>query len=389
MIQGTEIKVAFVSTNSITQGEQVNILWKYLIEFLNVKIFFAHSTFQWNNDAKGKANVYCVIIGFSTLEVKNKTLFTYDHIKSLPQARKVKRINPYLVEGIDVYISNRTTPICPCPKFGIGNKPIDGGNYLFNESEYQEFIELEPLAKDLLHPWMGATEFLYGKKRWVLLLMNVKPSLIRTLPKVMERIEAVKNFRLSSKSKSTQKLAQTPTRFHVENFPQSEYLVIPEVSSFRRKYIPIGFNQPSIIASNLVKISGEASLYHFGVITSLMHMTWTNYTCGRMKGDIRYSSGVVYNNYPWPRNPSKAEKKTIESKAQGILDARNKYSDSSLADIYDPLTMPADLLKAHDSLDRAVDRCYRPQPFPNESSRIEFLFQLYKDYTSPLIDKKK
>lgn len=390
-IQDTEIGVAFVSTNSISQGEQVSILWNELIGKYRIKINFAHQTFQWNSEARGKAAVFCVIIGFGQTEQKVKRLFEYEDIKADPHERVVSNINPYLVDGPDVLLPNRSKPICPAPEMGIGNKPIDGGNYLFNEEEMQAFLRDEPKAAKYMHPWMGATEFLYGTKRWVLWLGEADPGELRKMPKVLERIEAVRRVRLESKSKPTQKIASTPTRFHVENMPKSNYLLIPEVTSGRRQYIPIGFNPPSIVCSNLVKISNDATLFDFGVLASRIHMTWVKYVCGRMKGDYRYSTGIVYNNYPWPKHPSDKQKKEVETKAQAVLDARAKHPNSSLADLYDPLTMPPDLIKAHQALDKAVDKCYRAKAFTNETERIEYLFELYNEYTGPLlkIEKKK
>jgi len=260
-IQDSNIQVAFVSTNSISQGEQVGVLWNELINNFGVEINFAHRTFQWNNKAKGKAAVHCVIIGFGLNEIAPKLIYEYEDIKGEPSEVKAKSINPYLTEGINVYLKNVSEPISGVPKIGIGNKPIDGGFYIFNSEEKKEFIEKEPLSSPYFFRFIGATEFLYNKERWILLLKDIKPSELRKMPLVLERIEAVKQFRLSSKSKPTQNLANTPTRFHVENFPTENYLLIPEVTSEKREYIPIGFIEPEIISSNLVKISKEANIY--------------------------------------------------------------------------------------------------------------------------------
>jgi type I restriction-modification system DNA methylase subunit len=387
-IENTNIKVALVSTNSISQGEQVSILWNALFDY-GINIIFAHRTFQWNNEARGKAAVYCVIIGFSAIPQKAKHLFEYDHVKAAPHLRKVNNINPYLIDGTDVLLSNRSKPICCAPEFGIGNKPIDGGHYLFTTEELSKFLLEEPKAEKYIKPWLGAREFLYNEKRWVLWLGEANPSDLRKLPKVLDRIELVRDFRMSSKSKPTQKIAATPTRFHVENMPSTNYLVIPEVSSEKRFYIPIGFISPKVMASNLVKISGDATLFDFGVISSAMHMSWMRYTSGKLEGRYRYSIKLVYNNYPWPLKPNEKNIKLVAAKAQKVLDAREEFSDSCLADLYDPLTMPPKLVKAHQALDKAVDLCYRPQPFPTESSRMEFLFNLYKEYTEPLLSGKK
>ena len=388
-IKGMTTKVAFVSTNSISQGEQVGVLWAELIQKQNMYIHFAHRTFKWSNEARGAAAVYCVIIGFAGYDILEKRLFEYEDIKGEPHELKVRHINPYLVDGINVFLQSRSKTICDVPDIGIGNKPIDDGNYLFTLEEKEEFIRKEPNSAKYFHPWMGAIEFLHGKKRWVLWLGNVSPNELKKMPLVMERIEAVRKYRQESKSKPTQEIAKTPTRFHVENMPKSNYLLIPEVSSERRKYIPIGFIPPEIISSNLVKISSEASLYDFGILTSLMHMTWVNYTCGRLESRYRYSKDLVYNNYPWPESPSPAQIKRVEEKAQAVLDARAQFPDSSLADLYDPLTMPPQLVKAHQALDKAVDLCYRPQPFTSETARIEYLFELYNKYTAGLFAEEK
>ncbi|QNL22253.1 class I SAM-dependent DNA methyltransferase [Hyphobacterium sp. CCMP332] len=387
-ISNSNIKVALVSTNSISQGEQVSVLWNALFE-CGAHINFAHRTFQWNNEARGKAAVYCVIIGFSNTSEKTKYIFEYENVKGEPHQRKVTNINPYLIDGPDVLLSNRSNPLCDVPKIGIGNKPVDGGHYLFEDHEKEEFLTLEPKAKHLFKPWCGATEFLHGKKRWVLLLNDVNPGELKKLPHVLKRIESVKLFREASKSKPTQKIAATPTKFHVENIPDSTFLLIPKVTSERRKYSPIGFMSPDTICSDLVFISEGASLYHFGILSSIMHQKWFEYTCGRLEGRNRYSSKVVYNNYPWPKEPSDKNRKAVVTKAQKILDVRAEFPESSLADLYDPLTMPPILVKAHQELDKAVDLCYRPQAFTNETARIEFLFELYNEYTMPLLKKEK
>jgi len=387
-IEDTTIKTAFVSTNSISQGEQVSVLWNELLNKYEIKIHFAHRTFQWMSESKRKAAVFCIIIGFSNCDGKQKVLYEYESIKGEAHERKVTKINPYLIDGPDVLLSNRSKPLCEAPEIGIGNKPIDDGNYLFLEEEMQEFLSLEPKAKKFFHPWMGATEFLYGKKRWVLWLGEADPSELRAMPKVLEKIEAVRKYRLKSKSKPTQRLADTPTRFHVENMPCTNYLLIPEVTSERRKYIPTGFISPEIISSNLVKISGSATVYHFGILASAMHMAWTKYVCGRLKGDFRYSIKIVYNNFPWPNVAAEKNIEKVKHCAEKVLEVRDKFKDSSLADLYDPLTMPPNLVKAHRELDKAVDLCYRPQSFTNETRRIEFLFDLYNQYTTSMFSQK-
>jgi hypothetical protein len=384
LLQGSQIKCAFVSTNSITQGEQVGILWKLLFNKYHIKIHFAHRTFKWNNEAKGVAAVHVVIIGFAAFDNENKRLYTYETLMAQPYETIVYNINPYLVEGRDNFIESRGKPICSIPEIGIGNKPIDGGFYLFTEQEKVDFLIIEPKAEKYFRKWLGAHEFLNGYHRWCLWLGDANPTELRAMPEVTKRIEEVRKYRLLSPSIPTKKLAQTPTRFHVENMPHDTYLIIPEVSSERRHYIPIGFESPATLASNLVKIVPNASIYHFGMLMSLMHMVWVKYVCGRLKSDYRYSKDIVYNNYPWPQNVNGKQKQAMEKAAQQVLDVRAQFPDSSLADLYDPNAMPPALMKAHQQLDKAVDLCYLPQPFINETKRIEYLFELYDKYTAGL-----
>ena len=372
------IRCAFVSTNSISQGEQVGILWRELFS-KSVQIHFAHRTFRWSNEAKGNAAVHVVIIGFGQGEVKPIRLFEYEDIQGDPQEISVKNINPYLVEGKDVLLFNRQTPISEIPKIGIGNKPIDGGHYIFSEEGKAEFLAKEPQAEAFFREFVGATEFLYNKKRWILWLGDASPSELQAMPHVLERIEAVQNYRQASKSKPTRKLAETPTRFHVENMPTSNYLLIPEVTSERRKYIPIGFMPPEVLCSNLVKISEEASPYQFGVLTSEMHMTWMRYVAGRLESRFRYSVKLVYNNFPFPTEVSDTQKAAVEAAAEAVLAARGRYPDSNLAALYDPRTMPPDLRKAHSQLDKAVDKCYRKKAFSGERERMGWLFGILGD----------
>ncbi|MDD5342846.1 MAG: hypothetical protein PHW12_00335 [Smithella sp.] len=385
MIEGTKSRVAFVSTNSICQGEQVGILWGELLGRRKMQIHFAHRTFRWNNEAKGVAAVYCVIVGFGAEDIKEKVIWEYPDITGEPAMIAAKEINGYLVDGPMIILPNRNLPLCICPEIGIGNKPIDDGNYLFSKDEKKAFCEIEPDARSLFYLWVGAEEFLNGGERWVLLVQKANPSELKKMPEVLKRINAVKNYRLKSSSASTRKLASVPTRFHVENFPETTYLVIPEVSSERRYYLPIGFMNPKTIPSNLVKITSSATLYHFGVLHSLMHNAWMRVVAGRLEGRYRYSSGIDYNNFPWPNSPTEQHKSKIESCAQAILDSRVKYPKSTLADLYDPLTMPIDLLKAHQALDKAVDAAYGKKEFNSEGERVAFLFELYQKYLTPLL----
>ena len=391
LIQNSNIQVAFVSTNSISQGEQVGILWNVLFNEYKIKIHFAHRTFKWANEARKNAAVYCVIIGFANFDIAEKRIFEYEDIKGEPLEIQAKNINPYLVNGTDTTIQRRQNPLSNIPSIGIGNKPIDGGNYLFTTPEKEDFIKIEPQSAKWFRKWVGSDEFINNRERWCLWLGDCPPNELKQMPQALKRVEAVKKVRLESQSIPTQKLAQTPTRFHVENIPSGEYLIVPKVSSERRKYIPIGFSDSNTLSSDLLFVVSNSSLYHFGILTSEMHMTWVRYVCGRLKSDFRYSKDIVYNNYPFPENVSDKQKQKVEIAAQKVLDTRAKYPDSSLADLYDPLTMPPDLVKAHQALDKAVDLCYRPQPFVSELNRIEYLFSLYEALSAPLlkVEKKK
>ena len=376
-IQGTEIPVAFVSTNSITQGEQVGVLWSWMLA-QGVKIHFAHRTFQWSNEGRGVAAVHCIIIGFGLQDTDQHWLFDYETPKAQPIQLSVHRINPYLVEAADALLTNRSKPICAVPEIGIGNKPIDGGYYLFTDAEKAEFLQKEPKAEKWFRRWLGADEFINGWYRWCLWLGNCPPAELRQMPEAMKRVEAVKQQRLASKSVPTQKLAATPTRFHVENLPDTEYLLLPRVSSEKRLYIPFGFIEAKTMTSDSALISSNATRYHFGVISSTMHMAWTRTVCGRLESRYRYSAGIVYNNFPWP-TPSEKQRTAIEVAAQAVLDARNKFTDSTLADLYDPTAMPPELTKAHQALDKAVDAAYGKKSFACEAERVAFLFERYQE----------
>lgn len=351
-IQNTIIKCAFVSTNSISQGEQVSILWKELFNRFKIYINFAYRTFIWDSEAQLKAHVHCVIIGFSLINNNDK----YIHLENNQKVR-ANNINGYLLDADNIFIENRNYQISSAPSIGMGNQPIDDGNYLFTKEEMEDFIIKEPNSKKYFIPWIGSHEFINRYTRFCLLLKNCNPNELRKMPECLKRIEAVKQFRLKSKSIATVKLAETPLEFNHTNIPTSTYIVIPEVSSQRRRYIPIGFLTPDILCSNLVKIVPNASIYEFGVITSNVHMAWMRTVCGRLKSDYRYSSSLVYNNFPWC-NPTKEQKAKIEQTAQRILDARNKYPNSSYADLYDELTMPSELRKAHQENDKAVMEAY-------------------------------
>lgn len=375
MMTGTSIRSALVSTNSVAQGEAVANLWKPLFTD-GVHIDFAHRTFRWDSEAKIKAHVHCVIIGFSVApNKKDKVLFTAD------RPTIVQNINGYLLDAENIFVESRNKPICDVPEIGIGNKPIDGGNYLFTKSEMEEFIRKEPAAKKYFKQWYGSQEFINRSPRYCLWLGDCPPNELRKMPESMKRVEAVRQVRLASKSPGTVKLAERPTRFHVENMPKGTYVVIPEVSSERRRYVPMGFMTPDILCSNLVKIIPNATLYHFGILTSNVHMAWMRAVCGRLKSDYRYSKDVVYNNFPWPQ-PTDTQKTKIEQTAQSILDARALFPNCSLADLYDELAMPSELRKAHQDNDRAVMQAYGFSiKTMTESSCVATLMKLYQEMT--------
>ncbi len=393
-------KVAFVSTNSICQGEQVADLWKPLME-KGLCIDFAHRTFRWDSEAKIKAHVHCVIVGFSKKEGapvdSNKHYpgitslskpqynaladlhegFIYDNDKVV----KAKNINGYLLNAPNVFIESRHRPLCKVPYISIGNLPIDGGNYLFEKEEKDSFIAIEPLSAQYFHPWYGSQEFINQKPRYCLWLGGCSPAELRRMPHCMKRVENVRSLRLESNRAATRKLADCPTRFSTETMPDSDSIIIPKVSSERRRYIPMGFIDKDTFASDLVFVIPDATLYHFGILESNVHMAWMRAVCGRLKSDYRYSKDVVYNNFPWP-SPTPEQKTKIEQTAQAILDARALYPDSSLADLYDELTMPVELRKAHQDNDRAVMQAYGFNVKTMiESTCVAELFKMYQKLT--------
>jgi type II restriction/modification system DNA methylase subunit YeeA len=387
-IQNTIIKVAFVSTNSVAQGEQVGILWAMLFEQYKIKIHFAHRTFSWRNEAKGNAAVHCVIIGFANYDTTDKSLFEYESIKGIPYEIKVKNINGYLTEGKEIVIESRGKPIHKFPEMFKGSQPTDGGFLVLTENERNEIISEEPKSEKWTKPYWGAKEFLNSKLRYCFWLKDIKPNELRELKLVQTRIEKVRENRLKSPTSSVREYSKYPILFTQDRQPSSTYLAIPEVSSENRTYIPIGFLEPEIICSNKLQIIPNATLFLFGVLQSIMHMAWISNVCGRLKSDFSYSP-AVYNNFPFPENTTEKQIKTIEEKAQKVLDTRAEFPNSSLADLYDSLAMPPALVKAHNELDKAVDLAYRPQPFPNEANRMVFLFELYEKHTAGLFTEKK
>jgi hypothetical protein len=386
---GGEIKVAFVSTNSITQGEQVGVLWSWMLA-QGVKIHFAHRTFSWNNEARGKAAVHCVIVGFGLQDVSNKTIYEYDDIKGEPHAVKAGNINPYLVDAPDLIIQKSRRPICNVPEMTYGSKPADGGNLILTQAEYAELLACEPAAEQYIRPYIGSEELINGNGRYCLWLKNINPQALRQMPYVMARIDAVRKMRLASTDQNTRNWAEMPSEFQTDRQPKSDYLALPEVSSERRKFMPIAYLPVNVVASNLLYTIEGAGLYAFGLLCSSMHMAWLRTLSGRLKSDYRYSASLVYNNFPWPE-PNDKQRENVETVAQAVLDARAAHPQASLADLYDPLTMPANLLKAHQVLDKAVDAAYGYKGASTDAARVAFLFERYQVITSllPVVEKTR
>ena len=351
-MRGTSIRTAFVSTNSITQGEQVAGVWKPLYDRFDIHIDFAHRTFRWDSEASLKAHVHCVIVGFSVApNGQERRLFTSERMQV------VENINAYLLDAPDVFIDSRSAAICDVPQMVYGNKPTDGGFLFLTAEERDELLQKEPETEKFVRQMYGATEYINNKARYCLWLVGASPAELRKSTFIMDRVEKVKQFRLSSTKAATQKSAETPTLFQEIRHPNSEYIIIPRHSSETRRYIPFGFVSPKIVVNDAVQIIPGAGLYHFGIMMSNVHMAWTRAVCGRIKSDYRYSKDVVYNNFPWP-TPTAEQKAKIEQTAQAILDARVLYPDSSLADLYDETTMPPELRRAHQMNDKAVMLAY-------------------------------
>lgn len=374
--QGKRTRCALVSTNSICQGEQVANLWKPLHD-LGIHIDFAHNTFRWDNEAADKAHVFCVIVGFSR-ENCEKRLYVHDTPDTAEVKKAAKSINAYLSDAPDAFIWNRNKPICDVPKIGIGNKPIDGGFYLFADEEKTDFLNREPGAKSYFHRWIGSREFLHGESRWCLYLGDATFAELKELPRCRERIEAVREYRLASKSVPTRKLAGRPAHFHVKNMPKGNSIVVPKVSSERRRYIPMGFVGPETLCSDLVFLIPNASLYHFGILQSQFHNAWMRTVAGRLKSDYRYSGGIVYNNFVWPE-PTVSQREEVERCAQAVLDARDAQEGATLADMYDPKneTFFPELMAAHKALDAAVEAAYGIDFGGDEEKIVAHLFNLY------------
>lgn len=388
-IQNTKIKVAFVSTNSIIQGEQPGILWTLMLNKLKIKIHFAHRTFKWGNEAKGNAAVHVVIIGFANFDSAEKRIFEYEDIKGEPHEIKVKNINPYLVDAKDIVLLSISKPICTIPKMQSGSAARDGGFLILSDDEKKEIVKIEPEAKKYLKRFISGDDFINDIKRWCIWLKDIDTKEFRSIKAFQTRFNEVKAFREKSTRAGTKKMAALPYLFAEERQPKKDFLVIPKVSSENRTYIPIGYLRKENIVSDKTFVIPDTSLYHFGILTSIMHMTWTKYTCGRMKSDYSYSNTIVYNNFPWPLSPTEKQISAIENAAKNVIEAREMYPNSSLADLYDKLSTPAQLVKAHSALDKVVDLAYRPQVFISEANRMGYLFELYEKYTADLFTVEK
>ena len=389
-----ETRIGFVATNSIAQGDQVGQLWPLLFERAGLELAFAHRTFAWGSDARGKAHVHVVIIGLDRRQHvrPEKRLFSYSDVNGQPEESRHAALSPYLIDAGSLRdphltVRNAGRPLNGLNRLIIGSKPIDKGHYIFKAQGRAEFLAEEPGAAPFMRPFVGAWEFINRQERWILALHDASPDTLRALPKVRALIAAVREYRLASKSKPTQELAGTPTLYHVNVLPEEPFLVVPKTSSERREYVPIGWLEPPAIPSDAVFVTERATLADFALLTSAMHMAWLRSVGGRLKSDYRYSIGLVYNTFPVP--PEGANLSSLEPLGQAILDARAAHPNASLADLYDPDLMPPNLWKAHQALDRAVDRLYRPGGFNSERDRLEHLFVLYERMTAPLTAKPK
>lgn len=377
-IEGSQIRVAFVSTNSICQGEQASALWAPLLQHFHLKIQFAHRSFPWRSEARGTAHVHVVIVGFGLQDCPEKMLFDYDANPESPVISRVSNISPYLIEGSDTVITKRMRPLCQVPEMDFGSKAADFGHLTLEEEDRVQLLAAYPQAENWIRPFIGSEEFINSKKRYCLWLKNVDPSELKSCPPVLDRLELCKAQRAASVDANTRRWAAYPSLFQADRQPDTEYLLVPKVSSEKRAYVPLGFMPPHFIVNPSVLVVPLARIYDYGVLQSAMHMAWMRQTCGRLESRYQYSNTIVYNNFPWPQEASEAQRAAVERAAQQVLDVRTKFPNSTLADLYDPVTMPPDLVKAHADLDRAVDRCYRREPFPNDRVRVEHLFALYE-----------
>jgi hypothetical protein len=383
-MQGHSMQAAFVSTSSITQGEQVGLLWAPLFQKYGIHITFAHRTFRWSNEASGMAAVHCVVIGFAHSPPPVRRLFTYDDINGDAHETPAGNINAYLVDAPNVFLPNRSTPICPVPPMRYGSMPRDDGNLILSAEERSQVLAAEPELAKFIRSFLGAHELLNRVERYCLWLVDALPEEIARSPFLRDRLRRVQEFRLASKADSTRRFAVTPGLFCQIAQPAGDYVLVPRHSSENRRFIPMAFlGQENIVADSCLSVEA-ASLLHFGVLCSTMHNAWVRYTCGRLESRYRYSKDIVYNNFPWPESPTDKQRAAIEAAAQGVLDARAQFPRSSLADLYDPLTMPPALVKAHQALDAAVDAAYGKRGFRNDAERVAFLFERYQAITSLL-----
>lgn len=382
-IQQTKIKCAFVSTNSITQGEQVSILWRRLLDQYKVKIHFAHRTFAWGSDARGKAHVHCVIVGFG-LEAPNRLrLFDYSDVNGAPTEVAASHISPYLVDYRPILIEARRTPLKSVPPIIYGSKPVDGGNLILSATEKDELSNSDPVASRYVRPLLSADEYLNGETRWCLWLVDATPAEIKSSPELLARVKAVREFRRASPKAATRTAADRANEFAEIRQPKHQLVVVPMHTSQRREYVPFGYEDATYVVHNSCTAVADATISHFGIMLSAMHMTWLRYTAGRIKSDYRYANTLVYNTFPWPDMSSPQEER-IGQLAQNVLDERSAFPESTLADLYDPDLMPSRLRKAHRDLDHAVDRLYRRAAFASDRDRVEHLFGLYEKLTSPI-----
>ena len=393
-VRNSNARIGFVATNSITQGEQVAQLWPVLFDRYGLEIAFAHRTFAWGSDARGKAHVHVVILGLDRKERARpeKRLFSYPDINGEPEGSGHKALSPYLIDAggltdTHLVIKEEGHPINSMERLIIGSKPIDGSHYIFDKQERAAFLEAEPGSESLFRPFIGAREYLQGGKRWILALHDVPPNILAELPKVRERIRAVRDYRKSSKSAPTRKLAETPTLYHVNVIPTESFLLIPRVSSEKREYAPIGWVNPPSVPSDSTLVLTAASLADFALLTSSMHMAWLRHIGGRLESRYRYSIGLVYNTFPLP--PEGSDLSRLEPLAQAVLDARASHPNATLANLYDPDSMPPNLRQVHQMLDRAVDRLYKRSGFGSERERVEHLFGLYEKMCQPLMSGRK
>lgn len=390
-VQNSHARIAFVATNSITQGEQVAQLWPALFQRWNLEIVFAHRTFGWGSDARGKAHVHVVIVGLTRREDEpaEKRLFSYQDINGDPDETRHAALSPYLFDASELadrhlVVQRARASLTGKPTISVGSKPVDGGHYIFDEAERDLFLAKEPEAAAILRPFIGGREHINGESRWILYPPGLPGDALRKLPGVMDRIAAVKRHREVEGGPLGRSLAAVPTQYHVTVIPERPFLALAEVSSERRSYVPIGWLEPPTIPSNQLLVVADATLSLFAIMTSGMHMSWLRHIGGRLKSDYRYSTGLVYNTFPWPKLTD-ADTVRLEDLAQAVLDARAAHPGATLADLYDPDVMPADLRRAHRALDQAVDRLYRKAPFDSDRERVEHLFTLYEKMTAGLL----